>query len=341
MGWTRQFGPRRPRPSPDLTGSTGNSPAALDQLGRPCSPSPDLNSGRVDELMIRSFKRLGGPVPKFHVDGTGQSVAVIDTGVNYNQRGPRLGVRGGSQGRRRGRFHGQPEWCPPLLAARDAASPASSARATPANPGVAPGVDIVALRVFGDNNQGSFTAIADALELGRRRTTPCINITAVNLSISDGGNNYLSNDLRQRTDGVGPADHLGGRPARRARTSRWSSAAGNSFDGKTQGLGFPSIVPDAISVTATDARRRSRLASTAQRLGTAKGGRLGREDRGARAWGSPPPATAQQLHDRGRHQLRRPAGHRQHRPAPADVRGRLITPCPRSPSSTSSSRKAP
>ena len=46
-------------------------------------------------------------------------------------------------------------------------------------------------------------------------------------------------------------------------------AAGNSFNGKAQGQGFPAIVSDAISVTATDAS--DKLASDAQRLGASGG----------------------------------------------------------------------
>ena len=131
--------------------------------------------------------------------------------------------------------------------------------------GVAPGADIVALRVFGDNNSGSFSEIASALDWVIQNHAQD-NITAVNLSVADGGN-YTSNLFansgvgQQITSDIAKLDTL---------NIPVVIAAGNSFDGSSQGLGFPAIVPDAISVTATSAS--DQIASTAQRLGSAQGG---------------------------------------------------------------------
>ena len=61
--------------------------------------------------------------------------------------------------------------------------------------GVAPGADIVALRVFNDSNSGSFTEIADALDWVIQHHGD-YNITAVNLSIADGGNYHVTSSPR-------------------------------------------------------------------------------------------------------------------------------------------------
>jgi type VI secretion system secreted protein VgrG len=200
----------------------------------------------------------------FKVDGTGQSVAVIDTGVDYNNPALGGGLGAGHKVVAGVDFTGSPNGVLPtwqhgtgvagLIAGNDASYT-----------GVAPGADIVALRVFGDNNSGSFGEIANALDWVVQHHSE-YNITVVNLSVADGGN-YTSNIFansgvgQQITQAVAELDAL---------DIPVVVAAGNSFDGKTQGLGFPAIVPDTFSVTATDAN--DQLASNAQRLGSALGG---------------------------------------------------------------------
>jgi len=210
----------------------------------------------------------------YNVDGSGSNVAVIDTGVSYTN--PAFGA--GTVGQTGDKvvagvdFTGSPHGVLPtwqhgtgvagILASRDSA-----------NPGVAPGAGIVALRVFGDDNAGSFDRIAKALDWVVQNHDQ-YQITAVNLSVSDGGN-YTANQFGQDgsagqaiTNSVGVLD---------AMNIPVVVAAGNNFDGKTQGEGFASIIPDTISVTATDetklaAKGSDPLAADAQRLGTTKGG---------------------------------------------------------------------
>ena len=205
---------------------------------------------------------------RFGVDGSGQSVAVIDTGVDY--RNPMLGGAQGPKVIEGADFTGSPNG---ILPTWQHGTGVAGLVASPSL-GVAPGASIVPLRVFGDNNQGSFDNIATALEWVAQHHSET-NITAVNLSVSDGGN-YLS-DLFTRDGGVGQRithdvqslDDL---------DIPVVIASGNNFDGKSQGQGFASIIPEAISVTATDESdghatdSTDRLASNAQRLGKAKGG---------------------------------------------------------------------
>lgn len=210
----------------------------------------------------------------YAVDGTGSNVAVIDTGVDAIN--PAFGT--GSAGQAGNKvvagvdFTGSPQGIMPTW--QHGTGVAGLIGSTdPTNPGVAPGAGIVALRVFGDDNQGSFDRIEQALDWVIQNHA-AYNITAVNLSVSDGGN-YASNQFA--TDGsVGQAITNSVRTLA-AINIPVVVAAGNNFDGKTQGQGFAAIIPETISVTATDetkqaARGGDVLAADAQRLGTAQGG---------------------------------------------------------------------
>ncbi len=210
----------------------------------------------------------------YGVDGTGSNVAVIDTGVDY--KNPILG--GGSVGAGHKVVTGVdftggatgilPVWqhgtgVAGLLAGNGAGYQ-----------GVAPGAGIVALRVFGDNNQGSFDDIARALEWVAQHHAEA-HITAVNLSVADGGN-YQTNIFGG--DGGAGQRITGDIQALAALDIPVVVAVGNSFNGKDQGEGFAAIVPGAIGVTATDETRvtaaspADRLASNAQRLGAGQAG---------------------------------------------------------------------
>ena len=218
--------------------------------------------------------QAGAARATYGVDGSGGNVAVIDTGVDY--RNPAFGTGSiGSSGNKviaGVDFTGSPNGVIPtwqhgtgvagLIASNDSQ-----------NPGVAPGAGIVALRVFGDNNQGSFDKISQALEWVEQNHIR-YNITAVNLSVSDGGNylaNIFANDLSVGQTITQDVQSLA------AANIPVVVASGNNFDGKSQGQGFSSIIPDTISVTATDetkmtGKRGDPLAADAQRLGAIKGG---------------------------------------------------------------------
>jgi subtilisin family serine protease len=201
----------------------------------------------------------------YGVDGTGMTVAVIDTGVNYRHEALGGGFGGGHKvvaGYDFTEADGDPfatdqhgTAVAGLIASRD-----------PAHPGVAPGADLAALRVFGNDQDGSFDYVAKALQWVIDNHAK-YNITAVNLSMAD-GNNYAQNWFAQDggigqkvTDLVGRLDAL---------NIPVIAATGNSFGGQ-QGVGFPAIIADTISVTSTDSGG-GQLSSNAQRLGTASGG---------------------------------------------------------------------
>jgi type VI secretion system secreted protein VgrG len=202
----------------------------------------------------------------FGVTGAGLTAAVIDTGVDYDHPAFGGGIGDGNV----------------VLAGHDFADGDADPRATqsahgtavagiiasrdPKAMGVAPGAEIAALRVFGDDGRGSFDAIADALQwviTNHER----YNISVVNLSISDGKNYLTAPSLFAGpvvTRIIGLIDTLEGL------NIPVVTAAGNSFSGK-QGMGFTAIVDNTISVTGSDGP--DRIASDAQRLGQGAGGK--------------------------------------------------------------------
>jgi subtilisin family serine protease len=201
----------------------------------------------------------------YSVDGTGMTVAVIDTGVDYQNAA--LGAGLGPNAK--------------VIAGYDFADNTSNPMAVysqhgtaiagligsddPNDLGVAPGVKIVALRVTDSTNTASLNSVASALQWVIANHAQ-YNITAVNMSLSDGGNyaqNWFATDGgtgQQVTDLIGQLT---------AMNIPIIAATGNSFSG-VQGEGFAAIVAGTISVTATDLS--GNLLSDAQRLGSAIGG---------------------------------------------------------------------
>src|SRR5262249_52569068 len=135
----------------------------------------------------------------------------------------------------------------------------------PSDLGGAPGVKIVALRVTDSSNTASLTSIASALQWVIANHEQ-YHISAVNMSLSDGGNyaqNWFADDGgtgEQVTNLIGQLTAL---------NIPVIAATGNSFSGQ-QGEGFAAIVAGTISVTATDLT--GQLLSNAQRLGAGIGG---------------------------------------------------------------------
>lgn len=201
----------------------------------------------------------------YQVDGSGLAAAVIDTGIDYTHPalgggyGPGRVVEGGydlamkDADPRAGTWsHGT--MVSGLIASRDGNGAG----------GVAPGADLVALRVFGDDNRGSFDTIADALQWVVDHHEE-YEITVVNLSISD--NQTYASDWWSHDGGIG--ERIAGLVEELARLRiPVVTATGNGYRGQ-EGVGFTAILPGTISVTGTDG---DGLWASAQRLGAARGG---------------------------------------------------------------------
>lgn len=245
--------------------SVANPINGLEPIPAKTTAAPDTASAKLtsnDVLIGASATRA-----LYGVTGAGLTAAVIDTGVNYEH--PAFGGGFGS-GRVvvAGHDFGEGDTDPrETNGSHGTAVAGIIASRDPSAPGVAPGADIAALRVFGDDGRGSFDDIADSLQwvIDHHKEH---NITVVNLSISD-GKNYLSAPtlfaspvVRRIMNLIDQLEEL---------RIPVVTAAGNSFSGQ-QGMGFTAIVENTISVTGSDGA--NGLASDAQRLGREAGGKF-------------------------------------------------------------------
>jgi type VI secretion system secreted protein VgrG len=234
----------------------------------PLNSHPSPAGSTLDSGTTSGGDLIGAALTRstYGVNGAGMTVAVIDTGVNYNHEalggglGPGYKVVAGYD-------FSQNSSDPQATSTQHGTAVAGLiASSDPSHPGVAPGADLAALKVFSNANQGNFQYVAQALQWVIDNHAQ-YNITAVNLSMAD-GNNYAQNWFaqdggigQQITSLIGQLDAL---------NIPVIAATGNSFKGQ-QGEGFPAIVPDTISVTSTNSAG-SQLSSDAQRLGPAIGG---------------------------------------------------------------------
>ncbi len=203
------------------------------------SPTP-LDTVSATPLANQSFGSLIGLDQVFansSLRGTGYSVAVLDTGIDYTH--PDLG--GG--------------WGNRVIAGWDfvnndadpmddnghgthVAGIIGSSNAVYA--GVAPNVNLIALKVLGADGSGSYGSIEDALTWVLANRTR-YNIVSINLSLGSG--NYTAD----------PFDYLEGSfSALKSQGVFISAAAGNSYytySGQ-MGLAFPGVSPNVVSVGA-------------------------------------------------------------------------------------------
>ncbi len=205
----------------------------------------------------------------YHVDGTGLAAAMIDTGVDYthqafgptptNNFGPGHTVEDGYDF-----TTNTPD--PYSTNSHGTATAGIVASVSPLDPGVAPGANIVALKVIGSDGSGSFQNVVNALQYVVNNHVKD-HISVVNISLSDGGDypyDFFSNDNGTGQEMAGLINQLS------AMDIPVVAATGNSFltAGQAQGMGLPAILSDVISVTATDPN--DVLLPDAERLGAGK-----------------------------------------------------------------------
>jgi hypothetical protein len=109
-------------------------------------------------------------------------------------------------------------------------------------PGMAPGTDIIHLKVFSDSGSGSFSNIEQALQWVVDNAT-AYNIASVNMSLGDGGNHGSPQTL------YGIADEIAALAALDVVTV---SASGNDFFAinSVQGVQYPAADPNSLSIGA-------------------------------------------------------------------------------------------
>lgn len=245
--------PARPQRRPRRTALESLEPRQLLSIAQIYNPSYDqlIRAAEVRSLYL--------------VDGSNLSAAVIDTGIDYTHPalgggyGPGFKVSGGYDLAMKDADPRAESWSHGTLVAGLIGSSAPEAS------GVAPGANLIALRVFGNDNHGDFDRIADALQWVVDHHDKYA-ISVVNLSISDNGNH--TRDRFTYDGNIG--QRIAGLVAQLAKLRiPVVTAAGNSFKGQ-QGMGFTAILPGTISVTASDPS--DRLWNDAQRLGQSVGG---------------------------------------------------------------------
>ncbi len=282
MGWTRKpCRENRDRRQPCLeslevrtllTTTTGSSftdiPAAIGPI------APAGSNVRADgSTDIQEITGAADVRSSYKVDGKGYTVAVIDTAIDYNHSA--FVANGDTSGGNH--FGGDNKVVAGYDFANNDPDPGTSsdthgtgiasiiASDDPANPGIAPGADIAALQVFGSDNSDTMTKIRSSLDWIIANHGK-YNITVVNMSFSDN-----SNFLRDFS-----ASLIGTQKDIYDRIQTLYSlnipvvvATGNNMQGTQQGVGFPAIISNTISVTASDPK--DQLWANAQRLGGSNG----------------------------------------------------------------------
>ncbi len=182
--------------------------------------------------------------PRFQgINGQGYTVAVLDSGVDVTNPyfGP-VGANGLAAGiAYQYDFVDNTGPAPDLLGHGSVVSSIIGSRDA-TNPGVAPGVQIIDLKVLDNNGNGNFSTVARALQWVADNAAR-YNIVAVNMSLGDGG------DYNQPMSMYG----LGGVLAKLAGENVITvSAAGNNYlgDGSAPGLAYPAADPNTLAVGA-------------------------------------------------------------------------------------------
>ena len=178
------------------------------------------------------------------IDGSGYSVVVIDTGIDVDHSF--FGADADNDGVA-DRIVYQYDFADGDADATDITGHGSNVTSILASQdaiygGVASGVDIISLKVFGDDGSGSFAYVEQALQWVINNAS-AYNIAAVNLSVGDGGN------FTRETGQYGLSDELAALADLNVITV---SAAGNNFAryDSQPGLAYPAADPNAISVGA-------------------------------------------------------------------------------------------
>ncbi len=231
-------------PVPTTTGSRASaSPAgesADDSADDSAGPAPaDAQSNALVNLnSFRADSRFTG------VDGSGYSVAVLDTGIDLDHRffGPDADANGVAD-----RIVYQYDFANGDGDASDKNGHGSNVAGIAAGQdavhgGMAPGADVIALKVFTDAGAGNFSYIERALQWVVANAST-YKIASVNMSLSDAQNHATAGSLYGLGDELAALASLGVVVV---------SAAGNDYYtfGSAQGVAYPASDPNSLAVSA-------------------------------------------------------------------------------------------
>ncbi|MHB1033679.1 MAG: S8 family serine peptidase [Pirellulales bacterium] len=225
------------------------SAAAADEstLG-PVLEAPLLSAAPAAFLDAGDLVGLAQARGAYGFDGAGQTVAILDSGIAYDHTALGAGFGAGHRVVGGWDFTGENDADPyddGPLGAHGTHVAGIVAANDGTHLGVAPGADLVALRVFDDNGRSDFAWIEKALAwVHANRNTFAHPITTVNLSIGAAWNSdvlpswaTLEDELAQlKADGIFIA-----------------VAAGNGFSsGGTPGLSYPAASSSVVPVSSVD-----------------------------------------------------------------------------------------
>ncbi len=211
--------------------TTTGSRAPLFLAAAPLDPEA---AALVELDQYRGDSRFAG------ADGRGFAVAILDTGIDLDHADFGPDANGNGIGDRIVFQHDFANNDPDASDGHGHGTHVASIAA--GRSGVAPGADIIALKVLQDNGSGTFAAVEQALQWVIANAAT-YNIAAINMSLSDGRNWGTAQSL------YGISDEMA---ALAAQDVMVVSAAGNSFFawGSTQGVGYPAADANSLAVSA-------------------------------------------------------------------------------------------
>ena len=219
--------------------TTSGSTAPLFAVGSfDLVPATTQSGPLVDIDTFRADPRFAG------VDGSGYAVVILDTGIDVNHPffGPDANMDGISD-----RIVYQEDFADGDMDASDnnnhgsnvSSIAAGGGNASGNHIGMAPGADIIHLKVFRDTGEGNFGFLELALQWVVANAAT-YNIVSVNMSLSDSGN------YQSATNPYGIGDEIATLKSMDVITV---SASGNDFDGNL-GVAYPAADPNSLSVGA-------------------------------------------------------------------------------------------
>ncbi len=202
-------------------------------------PETNVSSPLINLDQFRADPRFAG------IDGSGFATAILDTGIDLDD--PFWGPDSAAPFGVADRIVYQEDFADGDLDATDVGGHGTNVTSIAVSQdatytGMAPGSDIIALKVFTDGGSGNFSMIEDALQWVVQNATT-YNIASVNMSLGDSGNFGSPQTL------YGVADEMA---ALAAMDVIVVSASGNDFfgHGSAQGVSYPAADPNSLSVGA-------------------------------------------------------------------------------------------